>query len=90
MTPEQQKQVKDAFDRAQLRYAEKAVAGCLPVYLWAGCHKLGGSLPDATDIPLVLVADSTVPGRTVYWAISATPPTHPEGGPFLPPPGKPI
>ena len=37
-------------------YAEQIVREGAEVYLWGGCHPLGGAVPDATDTPLRLMA----------------------------------
>lgn len=90
LTAADEKQARDAFHNAQERFAEDLSPRRHLVYLWSGCHKLGGASPDETDIPLYLLADDTVPGGKIYWAVTPTPATDPQKGPFLPPPGKPI
>ena len=60
------------------------------IHLWGGCHKLGDTMPDDTDIPLMILHDMTIPGKSIYWATTCPAPTDMLHGPFLTPPGKPI
>ena len=58
------------------------------MYLWSGCHKLGGVEPDATDTELYLPPDTTLPGRPFYWGVVPRLLGRDEHcGPFLDPPG---
>jgi hypothetical protein len=67
--------------------AEAAARDNAIVYLWGGCHKIGETPPDATDTPLHIHVDHTVPDRKVYWVYIDPPIVHPFEGPFLAPPG---
>jgi hypothetical protein len=88
LTPEQQKQWDEAGRRAQERAAETASREKRIVYLWGGCHKIGDTPPDETDVPLVMVSDMTMPGRHTYRALTDPPPADPLEGRFLPKLGK--
>lgn len=71
-------------------YARRAANDRAVVWLWGGTHKVGGTEPDAaTDTPLVLFADSTVPGRKLYWATRFPLPGDPLNGPFPAPAQEP-
>jgi hypothetical protein len=78
---------KEAHEYYEPRHAEQAIQEQAIVFLWGGCHKIGNTPPDETDTPLYLAADSTVPGRRLYWVLANPPVTHPTNGPFLKPPG---
>ena len=77
-------QYRQEYERA----CAKACAGKAHVYLWGGCHKIGGVEPDDTDTHLHMTVDDSLPGRAICWAV------HPDllgfdhrNGPFLTPPG---
>ena len=87
-TPEERARGEAIRARSDRWNAEQAAREKSVVYLWGGCHKLGDTPPDATDTPLHIIDDSTVRGRTIYWAITDLPPVPDlERGPFLAPPG---
>lgn len=63
--------------------ARRAANDRAVVWLWGGAHKVGGVAPDAaTDTPLALFADNTIPGRKLYWAARFPLPGDPINGPF--------
>lgn len=74
----------------EAHHARRAVDSRAVVWLWGGAHKIGGTAPDpATDTPLFLFGDDTVPGRKVYWAARVPLRTDPFDGPF-PAPAEPV
>ena len=73
---------------AEIYEAEKGAREGSLVFLWGGCHKIGGVAPDETDTPLMLVSDDTVMGRHICWAMTKPAPVWDiDNGPFLAPPG---
>jgi hypothetical protein len=87
LTPEQIAHGEAVSKRYTLIYAEQAAREDATVYFWSGCHKLGETLPDESDVPLRIMADHTL-NPTRYWAVPwACPLEDAMNGPFLPPPG---
>ena len=89
-TEEENRQWDETFRRSQENHALTVSRNQLLVHLWGGCHKLGDTLPDETDIPLMILSDMTVAGKRIYWATTYPMPTNTQTGPFLPKPGKPL
>ena len=88
MTPEREALLeKYALERERYN-AEHAAREKAVVYLWGGCHKIGGVRPDATDTPMMLLYDMTTEGKPMYWVVTLPLPVPDASkGPFLPPPG---
>jgi hypothetical protein len=92
LTPEQQRWECERRQRAAARVADAEARGEAAVFLWGGCHKIGDTPPDATDTPLEVFQDHTIPpveGKFVYWAVALPCRIDPENGPFLDPPADP-
>lgn len=94
--PEQTEREREHYWDCQRRQAvwaaEQQARGEAAVFLWGGCHRLGGAPPDGTDTPLQLTGDGTIgplpDGRRVFWAVPVPcPVADPMNGPFLEPPG---
>lgn len=88
-TAEQREKFVVNNQEAIARAAENWVAGHKEVYLWGGCHALGRQLePDETDTSIYLSADTSIPGRVIFWGrVSQLLGRDHHNGPFLPPPG---
>ena len=81
-------ELSEEYRQSYERACAKLTAAQGHVYLWGGCHRIGGVEPDDTDMKFCLRLDESIPGRTIVWAV------HPRllgfdpwNGPFLPPPG---
>jgi hypothetical protein len=72
--------------------ARRAADDKAVVWLWGGAHKIGDTEPDpATDVPLVLFGDDTLPARgRLFWAARFPLPGHPVRGPFPAGPPEPV
>ena len=87
LNPERERQIEEITRRHEREYAEKVARAGTPVFLWGGCHVVGGTPPDDTDTPLRVFRDTTVGGREIFWAVTDPVPAHLTDGPFLTPPG---
>lgn len=87
LNPERERQIEEITRRHEREYAEKVARDGTPVFLWGGCHVVGGTPPDDTDTPLRVFRDTTVGGREIFWAVTDPVPAHLTDGPFLTPPG---
>jgi hypothetical protein len=89
LTPEQERHERELRERAAERAVDARARDTAAVFLWGGCHKLDGAAPDATDTPLEVFEDHTIPsqgGKRVFWAVALPCRVDPYNGPFLDPP----